>query len=144
MSSIKFVESQLEYILSNYSLEKKKILLLCNQRTKSSSKIQNVGSEILDNYLKRVSDKFDIKIHVLNVNEVNIKDVVFQKFFNLMLINNKEKYNNIAKSYKRKVTRFNSSKELTECSADNLSENLMDDSSEDICKLHNSKDCKIL
>jgi hypothetical protein len=145
VSSLKFVESQLDYILSNYSLEKKKILLLCNQRTKSSIRAQNVNTEIIDNYLKRISDRYNVKIHVVNVNEVNIEDFVFQKFFNLMLINkNKENYNKIVKSSKRKVIRVNSSKELTECLADNPSENMRDNISETSCKLRNSKDCKIL
>jgi hypothetical protein len=145
MSSIKFVETQLEYILSNYSLEKKKILLLCNERNKSSSRAQNGNTMMIDNYLKRISDKYDLKVHVVNVNEVNFEDVVFQKFFNLMLINKKkENYNKIVKSSKRKVMRVNSSKELTECLADNPSENTRDDISETTCKLRNSKDCKIL
>ena len=144
MNSLKFVESQFEYIFNNYSLEKKKIIFLCNQNNKNS-KIQNFNTEGFDNYLKRISERFDVKVHFVNVNEISIEDVVFQKFFNLLLINkNKDKYQKISKSSKRKKMRVNSSKELTECTIDNTWEYSRDYISETTCKLGNSKDCKIL
>lgn len=145
MNSLKFVESQLEYILNNYSLEKKKIIFLCNQNNKNSNMSQNINTEAFDNYLKRISERFDVKVHFVNVNEISIEDVVFQKFFNLLLINkNKEKYNKFSEPSKRKVMRVNSSKELTESLANNPLENSRDYLPETTCKLRNSKDCKIL
>jgi len=144
MNSVKYIETQLEYILSNHSFNKK-IMILCNKIKKANYITQSKITEECEEYLKRISERFDIKVHYIDVNEVSIEDFLFQKLFDLMLISrNDEKHHKTSKVNKRKLTRVYSSTELTECLPDTPSVINRHSINETTCKLHNSKECKIL
>jgi GTPase SAR1 family protein len=142
ISSVKFVEAQVEYIMNSYGLDKK-IMIVCNERKKCGNNV--VNDNLYHNYLKQISENFDVKVCFMDINEISIDDIAFEKFFNQILINkNKENsFKGKQNHVKKKLARVNSTSELTESFQEIGIENIQFKHKE---TSHNSskRDCTIL
>ena len=88
-------------------------MIICNEKKNKTDfttyKVQyNLYVKLCNSYLQAIEQRFDIKVHYMNVNEASIDNVAFEKFFHMILIKKNKINLKKSKKEKKKPQRVNS------------------------------------